>query len=163
MPGLPDGSGRRRRSAIVGAAGQLCTSGLAAAASVEDGEQVKRVIALLLAVAAALYPVCCFAADPPEEKRVMQVQPGEDMEAVLDRLEKQGYWDSGPARMVKDSGRVPGSVIDIRDPTITVDEAIYQIRYCLIFLIYGVIPLICACVILYFFFRWIYRLIVGAV
>jgi len=72
--------------------------------------------------------------------------------------------DAEPVRdtAVRDTG-VPGSVINIHDSNITVEEAIFQIRYVLIFFVFGIIPFTFACIILYLFFRWIYRLIVGVI
>lgn len=73
-------------------------------------------------------------------------------------------YDSGTGVMVvKDSGRIPGSHIDITDAGVTVEDAIYQIRYVLIFFVFGVIPLMISGWLIYLFCRWVYRLIVGAV
>lgn len=46
---------------------------------------------------------------------------------------------------------------------VSLHVAVLQIRNCLIFLVFGVIPLLAACIIVYLFMRWIYRLILSAV
>ena len=87
--------------------------------------------------------------------------------AVLDdggNIVDGAYYDSGSGGfVVKDSGRAPGSHIDIIDAAVTVEDAIYQIRYVLIFFVFGVIPLLISGWLIYSFCRWVYRLIVGAV
>lgn len=79
---------------------------------------------------------------------------------------EEAVLDGEPVRIqdtaVQDTA-VPGSIINVHDPTITVEEAIFQIRYVLIFFVFGIIPFGFACIILYLFFRWIYRLIVGVI
>lgn len=53
--------------------------------------------------------------------------------------------------------------VEPSDPDVTPGEAVIQIRDMLAFLVYGIIPLVIACVIIYIFLRWIYGLLTGCV
>lgn len=62
-----------------------------------------------------------------------------------------GFYTGGPYRFALD------------DPNLSTDQAILQIRYCMVFLVFWVIPFGAACVVVFIFCRWIYRLIVHSV
>lgn len=49
------------------------------------------------------------------------------------------------------------------DPDVTPGEAVLQIRDTLAFLVYGIIPLVISCVIIYIFLHWVYGLLTGCV
>lgn len=49
------------------------------------------------------------------------------------------------------------------NPNLTTDQSIAQIRYCVVFLTFGIIPVGLSTLIVFFLCRWIYRLVVHSV
>lgn len=89
-------------------------------------------------------------------------EPEQSSEPELDQGSESGPEQSSepePEQEVDYSSIGNLNVSDI----VSLHVAVLQIRNCLIFFVFGVIPLLVACFILYLFMRWIYRLILSAV
>lgn len=85
---------------------------------------------------------------PAAGESVSEPEPEQSSEPELEQEQEVDYSSIGNL-----------NVSDI----VSLHVAVLQIRNCLIFLVFGVIPLLSACFIVYLFMRWIYRLILSAV
>lgn len=95
---------------------------------------------------------------PPEETLPEETPPEETPpeETPPDNLPEEP-----PA--VSEPSTVHTTDLLFNPPDLTPEKAIYQIRFCVVFFVYGVIPLYTAVFLIWAFFKWVYGLLVRAV
>lgn len=102
----------------------------------------------------------------PVQEVESEPEPLQEIEQQLEKVEpdqqEQEQAEPEMEEIQPDLEYASISQLDMTD-IVEMNVAVLQIRNCLIFLIFGVVPLGIACLIVYLFMRWIYRLILSAV
>lgn len=118
-----------------------------------------------------------FAAEEPAENMIPVVNQAEsilndpDSTPPLEKHEippmeqpmEPAVVDSGAPPAVSGSSTIRTTDMIFNPPDLTPEKALYQIRFCVVFFVYGIIPLYTAIFLIWQFFKWVYWLIVRSV